>query len=373
MKDFVSLKILDKFKFIYEKLGIDYDNLRLILNAKLTSDSRRSYTALNNINIKENSNNFKTTILIYFIVGFFIMFNILFNKNVFLAMLIHFTMLLFFILTTFIADFSPMMLDIKDKEIIGTRGVSLKTLNAAKVTHIMIYMLSLSMALNGFSLVVSIKYGVIFFFLFFIEIILIDIFAVVLSGLIYLIVLKLFDGEKLKDAINVMQIFITIIFSGMYFISNDLFESINMIKDFDFGVLNYFLIPFWFSAPFELITTGNKNKSILILSFLSVIIPLILTYIYIKLSPVFEKQLQKLNNEGHVKNKATFNLTRSISNIVCKNDEKIFFNFISKIIKKDRDIKLKIYPAIGIYCAFPIYTIFNEDLKNLNFYLFLGL
>lgn len=373
MKDFVSLKVLDKFKFLYEKLGIDYDCMRLILSTKLTSDSRRDYTVLRSQNAKVNSNNYKITLLIHAIVGFFMMFIILRSKNIFISMSIYFTVIVFFILTTFISDFSSVMLNTKDKEILAARGVSLKTLNASKISHIMIYMLTLSMALSGFPLIVSIKNGLIFFFVFFIEIIIIAIFSIVLSGLIYLIVLKLFNGEKLKDAINIMQICITIFFSGAYFISSDIIENITIIKNFDFGIINYFLPPFWFAAPFEIIETGNKNKSLLILSFLSVFIPLISTLIYVKLSPIFEKKLQKLNNEGSTKNKKNFNLTLKISNIICKNEEKIFFNFISKIIKKDRDIKLRIYPHIGIYCTFPIYMIFNKDFKNLDYYLFLGL
>lgn len=373
MKNFVSLKILDKFRFLYEKLDINYNAMRLILNVKLTSDTRRTFTALNNVNVEENSNNFKKALLVYLIVGFFMMFNILLTKNVLIAMLVHFSTLLFFILTTSLADFSSVMLDTKDKEIIGTKGVSLKTLNAAKLTHIMIYILNLNIVLNGFSLLASIKYGVVFFILFFIEIILLNLLSIVLSGLVYLIVLKLFDGEKLKDAINIIQIFITIILSGIYFISSNLFESINTITNFDFGALNYILIPYWFAAPFEIIKTGNKDTTLLILSFLSIVVPLISTYIYIQLSPIFEKQIQKLNNESSIIKKNKLNLSQIIGNFICTKDEKIFFNLISSILKKDRDIKLRLYPTIGVYCFFPLYIFFNESFKHLGYYLFMGL
>ena len=40
--EFVSLKILDKFKKLFEKLGIDYDIMRSILKTKLILDTRRA-------------------------------------------------------------------------------------------------------------------------------------------------------------------------------------------------------------------------------------------------------------------------------------------------------------------------------------------
>ena len=41
MKNFTVLKILDKFQFIYEKLGVNYKVMRMILKVKLTMDGRR--------------------------------------------------------------------------------------------------------------------------------------------------------------------------------------------------------------------------------------------------------------------------------------------------------------------------------------------
>ena len=42
MKDFFILKLLDNFKFIYKKLGVDYKQVRLILQSKLIVDARKN-------------------------------------------------------------------------------------------------------------------------------------------------------------------------------------------------------------------------------------------------------------------------------------------------------------------------------------------
>ena len=153
MKNFISLKILDKFRFLYEKLGVDYETMRLILSVKLTIDSRKTSNLLTNTNFDESSNQYKIMQIIYAILGFFMMIFMIISKNTFISMAIYFSMFMFLMLTTFISDFSSVILDVKDKGILAIRGVSLKTINASKVTHIMIYVINTSITLSGFSLI----------------------------------------------------------------------------------------------------------------------------------------------------------------------------------------------------------------------------
>lgn len=199
-KEFRSLKIIDKFKWIYSKLGVNYNVMRSILKIKLTMDKRNVPTVLNNReNKKDKNNNFKVLIITYLVMGMFLAFFIGINENIMWQMTIYFTLFMFIILSTFISDFSNVILDIKDKILIGTKGVDSKTLNAAKITHILIYIGSITLALGGFSLIVTLFKGFSFFILLFVDLVLIDLFMILLTALVYLIVLKFFDGEKLKD------------------------------------------------------------------------------------------------------------------------------------------------------------------------------
>ncbi|MDK2586870.1 hypothetical protein QOZ83_13475 [Romboutsia sedimentorum] len=176
MNKSISLKILDKFRFLYENLGVDYDTMRLIVSTKLTIDSRKTSNLLNNQLFDESSNQYKTMQITYAIIGFFMMLIIINSKNTFVSMGIYFSIFMFLVATTVMSDFSSVMLDVKDNGILSTRGINSKTLNASKVTHVMIYMINISIILNGFSLIASIKYGLMFSLVFLIEILLIDIF-----------------------------------------------------------------------------------------------------------------------------------------------------------------------------------------------------
>ncbi|WP_082393955.1 hypothetical protein [Bacillus sp. JCM 19034] len=50
MKEFFMLRILDRFKHVFKLFGIDYVNLRTILQVKLEMDQRRVPTVFANSN-----------------------------------------------------------------------------------------------------------------------------------------------------------------------------------------------------------------------------------------------------------------------------------------------------------------------------------
>ncbi|MDK2586869.1 hypothetical protein QOZ83_13470 [Romboutsia sedimentorum] len=71
-------------------------------------------------------------------------------------------------------------------------------------------------------------------------------------------------------------------------------QSINLFENIDLSVISYFLPPFWFSALLEIVATKNINKTLLILSFLALLAPIISVFIYTKFTPVFEKNFKNL-------------------------------------------------------------------------------
>ncbi len=85
-----------------------------------------------------------------------------------------------------------------------------------KITNILIYMTKLSLAYGGVGILVSLRYGILFTIVFILEIILINLFMILITAFIYYLVLKFFNGEKLKDIINGVQIVLTVGIMIMY-------------------------------------------------------------------------------------------------------------------------------------------------------------
>ena len=85
MKEYKFLNILDKFQGIYTKVGVDYEKMRLILSMKLTLDSRRTSTVMQNSSKEDESdeskNSFNKALIMYGIMGIFIGIITLFSFN----------------------------------------------------------------------------------------------------------------------------------------------------------------------------------------------------------------------------------------------------------------------------------------------------
>ncbi|MEA4825025.1 MAG: hypothetical protein VB130_00085 [Clostridium sp.] len=368
MKDFKALRFLDRFRSFFEKLGVDYHIMRKILQVKLIMDGRRVPTIISDSSKKKNNkenkdeNNFMKSLWFYGLLGIIMIPFVIMGKNYIFQMSLAFGILMFMVMTSLISDFSSVLLDIRDKNIIFSKPVDNKTLSMAKIIHVLIYMLSITIAISGPALIASlVKRGVLFFIVFLLEIILMDLFIVVLTALLYLLILKFFDGEKLKDIINYVQISLSIVITVGYQLLGRLFNLVDLNIVFSPKWWQYFIVPIWFGAPFELILKGNKSIYFIVFSILAVLVPILSIVIYVKLIPTFERNLQKLNNNSEKSQKENKRFFHGISNVVCSSkEERVFFKFASDMVKNERDFKLKVYPSLGFALIFPFIFIFNE-------------
>lgn len=364
MKDFKVLKFLDRFKGFFEKIDVDYNVMRKILQVKLIMDRRRVTTIMNNSskNGSKDEDSFKKSLLFYAFVGLIIVPVIWAKENFIFQMSFVFGILMFMITTTLISDFSSVLLDVRDKNIIFSKPVNSKTLSMAKVLHVLTYMVLITFSLSGAGLAAALyRHGILFFLMFLLEIILMDLFIVVLTALLYLLILKFFDGEKLKDIINSVQIILSITITVGYQFIGRLFNFANLHMVFTPKWWQYFIIPIWFGAPFELILRGNHNIYFIIFSILAVLVPAASIIIYIKLIPTFERSLQKLNNNSGKSKKGNIKIFDRLLKIICSSrEERIFFRFASNIMRNEREFKLKVYPSLGFAIIFPFIFIFNQ-------------
>ncbi|HSH36904.1 hypothetical protein, partial [Schnuerera sp.] len=343
---------------LFEKFGVDYPIMRRILQVKLTLDGRRTPTTMINSSKKnkDEDNSLLKSLWMYILLGIILIPLVVLGENYLFQMSLVFGVLMFMLTITLVSDFSSVLLDLKDKDIILTKPIEGKTLSAAKTIHIMIYMFSITIAFTGPALIASlIKHGFLFFILLFIEIIFMDLFIVVITALLYLLILKFFDGERLKDIINYFQIALTITVTIGYQIVGRLFNIEDILnREFTYKFWHYIVPPIWFSGPFELILNRNYNFYIIIFSILAFTVPIASMIIYNKLTPTFERNLQKLNESSEHSEPRNKGLNKLISGVICRNkEERVFFKFATNMLKKERNFKLRVYPSLGFSIVFP--------------------
>ncbi len=82
MKEFKVLKLLDNFKWLFEKFGVDYPIMRRILQLKLTLDGRRTPTAMvDSAKKKKEDNSFIKSLWFYIIFGIVLVPIVIFGDN----------------------------------------------------------------------------------------------------------------------------------------------------------------------------------------------------------------------------------------------------------------------------------------------------
>lgn len=369
MKEHIFLKILDKIKSIYISMGVDYEKMRLILKYKLTMDSRRTSTlASGNISEGKEKNYFIISLIIYAFMGLFIGIITFMTINKMYIYTMIFALFMFLVLTVFISDFSTVLLDVRDSNLIKITGVNNKTLNAAKITHIVYYVFMISMALGWLSIIGAFVNGIAIGMLFLLDIIIIDIFMIVITALVYYFILKYFNGEKVKDIINFVQIILTSTMVIGYQLIPRIFEFADFNVSYNEKIWNLLVPPMWFAAPIYALDQVKLTSISLLLVVFSIVIPLIAIITYVKKSKQFENYLSKLNaNDGKEKKKKK-GLLYKLGYMFCKsNDEKAIYSFSSSLIKNERDFKLKLYPNLGFAFIMPfLFMLIINDSHNIG-------
>ncbi|CUO65334.1 hypothetical protein [Intestinibacter bartlettii] len=351
MEDFFSLKILDLFRPLFEAFGVEYEKMRLIVNMKLTLDKRKN-------NSSENKNSLMQSVILYLIIGLVASRIIVMPLDIMTKMTVLFALIFVMLLTCFITDFSSVILDTYDRHIIGITDVKDITLNMAKIVHIVIYISIMSFSISAFSiLMILMAYNIGFCLLFILCMILMDFLLIMMTSVIYYLLIKIFKGEKLKDVLNLFQIFMILVFSIMYYLITSSLSDIQINYTFSIKAYDLFIPFMWFASLFCVAFYGKIETLYIIMSILGIIVPILSIFIYIKLTPAFERNLEKLEqvsyNEKDSKTKKSF--VSKLGNKICKNnEEKSFFEFIYTNLSRDREFKTRVYPTLASGIIMPL-------------------
>lgn len=363
------LKFLDLFKGFFYWIKVDYDQLRAILTVKLMMDNRRQLVSYQTKTKKEPSNTFLITLFVYALFGMFVslaMYNI---PSFIMSMILFFSYLMVMIIMTLITDFSSILLDTSDNTIILPRPVDGRTLFVARTTHILLYLGQMVLALSLLPMVIiSLKHGAGLLPFFFLAIVLASITAIALTNAFYLLLMQFANEEKLKNIINYFQIVMAVFVMGGYQILPRIMERLDL-ENFVFDITwwSFLLPPVWFAGALETIYFNSFDVSHIALCMCAVTLPISGAWLVNRyLTPVFNRKLGVLNNADVINplvttpRKENRNIIEKITTaITTAGLEHGAFNFIYKILGRDRKIKLKIYPSYGYVLIFGIIFMFK--------------
>jgi len=366
-------KLILKFVLFCSRLlikqGVDFERLKIIAETKILMDRRRVYMNWKQKQQKENSNPLLTTLVIYSFFGLFIGAMVFTLNSLVLNMIFIHAYLLFMMAMTMITDFSSVLLDTTDNQIILPKPVNSKTLFVARLVHILVYLLQFTIALALFPvLFIFIKFGILTGITSIATVLLTVAFAVFITYLLYALILRFSNEQKVKDIVGYFQIFMTVFFAVGFQVIPRLINFDQLAVNFQLHWYSYFLPPVWMALTLEAVHQFNFDTIHLIMIACAVILPAFTFWLMIKyLAPSFARKLAALNNEASDKKNESEvaqqakPVSQKIAAIICRSKtESSSFETVWKITGRDKNFKMQFYPSLAYILVFIFIFVFKS-------------
>lgn len=349
--------------------GVDFERLKTIAEIKLLMDRRRVYLNWRQQQQKENSNPLLVTQIVYLFLGLFAGFFVFAFESLTLSMIMVHSYILFMMTMTMITDFSSVLLDTTDNQIILPKPVNSKTLFVARLVHILVYLLQFTFALALFPVIfIFVKFGLLVGLGSIITMLLTATFAVFITYLLYAIILRFGNEQKIKDIVGYFQILMTIFFAVGFQILPRLIDFDNLSANFTLHTYSYFLPPVWMALALESIHDFNFDAIHLVMIAAAILVPVFTFWLMITwLAPSFSNKLAALSADSSSKKIVTSSVTpkRSISEklslIFCRSHtERAGFESVWKITGRDKAFKMQFYPSLAYLLVFIFIIVFRS-------------
>ena len=377
------IKLVSFFKIFYTSAGVDFDQFIIILRVKLMMDNRRNASGLmRGIKIqKENNTVFATTLVMMVLVGVFLSFLIFIASNELISLSIFHGVIMFIVSLMLISDFSSTLLDTTDNMVIMPRPVSSRTFFAARMTHIILYVLALVYAISAVSIfVVGFRFGLLSGILNIIVLPFTALFTIVLTSSFYLLIMRFSSEEKLRGMINSFQIVMMILVTGGTQILPHLdFMGAETILDANFELkwVHTLIPPIWMGAAIDTLSHFTFEKYHLILTGLCFVIPTLSFFLINKyFSNFFSSKLTNLAADSGGKNpipngdvNSVFKPSKGLVGYLAqwltqKGEERSAFYLVWHQLGRERKLKMKLYPQIAYALVLVFIFLFAEFRDN---------
>lgn len=361
------LSLFIPFRWQIQKMGADYSQFISIMRLKLTMDGRR----MNNSPMMGNSRAKTMTgqLFMQAFMGIFFAMMVGLIKSPFAFFYIAHSFIMVMMALMIIAEFTTILFDTSENVIIQPLPVKGNTISLARNAHVFVYLVTIAFSLSFLTLLVAFyKFGALSGLIFLATIFLNVLLTLFLSNILYLGIMRMASGEKIKNLLMYFQIFMAIFFMagyqiGMRLIDRSAFaEMVLPVRWF-----TYLFPPAFFSGLIEAITSMNFDDSHLLFIAEALVLPPVAIYCTGKfLTPVFNRKLIDLEQgdrvskikTGHSGKSLWFRLMSLI--FVTRHDEKAAFTLVWKMTGRERQFKQTYFPSLGVIIIMVAMQFFNK-------------
>ena len=380
----IILYLLDRLQPLFRAMGADHGQLRAIVQVKLMMDNRRSTVSLGRYGKQsvEKSNNFTRILGIYALVGGILSLSMLTRSDrdlMFFPLTLQFSYVMALCAMTLISDFSSVILDSSDNQIILPRPVSSRTLWLARIVHITSYLFAIALSLSAVGvLVIGYRFGGLAGLLFLMMALLSAVLMVFLTNVFYLVLMRFISEEKLREVINYFQIVMAVLFYGGYQLLPRLMDTRTMLTEsLEHQWWHYAVPPMWMAGAVDVVVRPVLDQTHLIFLSLALLMPFAGLWLMNRfLTLDFTQKLGSIDQESapapstqSIRQTGPAWVDRVSDWITTTPLERAAFAFTWRVTGRDRKFKLKTYPQLGFGLAYVvILSIQGQSLGSSGFF-----
>lgn len=368
--------------------GVNLEQVYMIASTKLIMDRRRKPATWKRAQQKEPSNAMLYAMFLYALLGLFVGLMIFVLPDLMLGMIILHTYLLFMMIMILITDFSNVLLDTSDSQIILPKPVTSRTLLVARTLHIIVYLGQLVLALMIGPLAFSIaRYGLPVGATLLVTTLLTASMGLFITYILYGLVLRYTNEQKVKDIIGYFQVFMTVFFAVAYQVVPRLINLGEKTFSFELHWYSYLLPPVWMASLVASVQTATIDAGRAGMIVCAIGVPLLAGFVIAKyLAPYFSRFMAAPAEGGGISTrmKATrskTDLSAKLAALLCHSSyETASFTQVWKITGRDKNFKMQFYPSLAYIPVFLFVILFRNfrdideklaDLPNGNMFLWL--
>ncbi|RYF85261.1 MAG: hypothetical protein EOO03_13555, partial [Chitinophagaceae bacterium] len=255
------LRLLLFFVKRFAGKDIDFERLKIITQTKLLMDRRRIRGIHHSRKNTDPKNPLLITLLLYGFFGLMIAVMIAVSGNMILSLIFFHAYVLFMMSMTLITDFSAVLLDTTDNQILLPRPVNSKTLFMARLIHVLLYLLQFSVAICLVPIICTfIKHGPMVGTGMILTSQLSVLLAVFLTYLLYLLVLRFSTEQKIREIVTYFQIGMTLFFTIGYQLIPRMIDLEGLSASFTLKWYSFLLPPVWMAMSLEALSEWQFDQ-----------------------------------------------------------------------------------------------------------------
>lgn len=361
----------------YQGLGINTVQLKAILQTKIILGDRTptGIRAIKRANQKKPTSGISITqLLMNIFLGLIFMFSFFVGVNYETKLTLYFSMFMFILASTLMADFTTVLIDVRDNFIILPKPVNDITFLASRLLYIIVYILKTSLPMTFLGMgFVGYFIGTWPLVVFVIMVLLVTLLTIFFINAIYILVLKITTPQRFKTIISYFQIALAILIYASYQIVPRLISKTEMAS-FNINQKDWIFLapPYWFACAWQYLTTFSGGFEMVFYTILSVSIPFVSIWFVVKyLAPSFNQKLAMINNSSDeqtvainvpkTNKKGAGIIERICAWVTNKGAERVGFMLTWKMTSRSRDFKMKVYPSLGYLAVYLVLMLMGNN------------